>query len=50
MKDEYLDLVDENDNVIGKKKRSEIYAENLSNFRLVNAFIINSRKEFRINL
>jgi len=24
--DEYLDLVDENDNVVGKKKRSEVYA------------------------
>lgn len=32
--DEYLELVDENDNVVGKKKRSEIYAEHLSNFRL----------------
>ena len=27
--DEYLDLVDENDNVVGKKKRSEVYAEDL---------------------
>ncbi len=26
--DEYLDLVDENDHVNGKKKRSEIYTEN----------------------
>ncbi len=43
--DEYLDLVDENDQVINKKKRSEIYEENLSNFRVVNAFIINSKGE-----
>ena len=42
-KDEYLDLVDENDNVIGKKKRLEIYAQGLSNFRVVNVFVINSK-------
>lgn len=48
MSDEILDLVDENDNVIGKKLRSEIYAEHLSNFRVVNAFVINSRGEFWI--
>lgn len=42
MEDEYLDLVDANDTVIGKKLRSEIYAERLSNFRVVNAFVINS--------
>lgn len=46
--DEYLDLVDENDNVIGKKKRSEVYAENLSNFRVVNAFVVNSKGEIWI--
>lgn len=39
--DEFLDLVDEGDNVIDRKLRSEIYAENLSNFRVVNAFVIN---------
>lgn len=48
MFDEYLDLVDENDNVIGRKKRSEIYAENLSNFRVVNVFVINSKGEIWI--
>jgi isopentenyl-diphosphate delta-isomerase len=42
MNDEYLDLVSENDEVIGKKLRSEIYAEHLSNFRVVNAFLVNS--------
>ena len=46
--EEYLDLVDENDNVIGKKRRSEVYAEGLSNFRVVNAFIINSKGEIWI--
>ncbi|HEX3099695.1 MAG TPA: NUDIX domain-containing protein [Patescibacteria group bacterium] len=40
--DEDLDLVDENDNVIGKKKRSEVYAENLTNYRVINAFVINA--------
>jgi len=40
--DEFLDLVDDNDNVIGKKKRSEIYSEHLSNFRVINAFLVNS--------
>ncbi len=46
--DECLDLVDENDKVIGKKKRSEVYNENLSNFRVVNAFIVNSKGEMWI--
>ncbi len=41
--DEYLDLVNEKDAVIGKKLRSEVYAEGLSNFRVINAFIINSQ-------
>lgn len=42
MNDEYLDLVNEKDEVIGKKLRSEVYAEGLSNFRVVNAFLVNS--------
>ena len=42
MDDEYLDLVNEKDEVIGKKLRSEVYAEGLSNFRVVNAFLVNS--------
>ncbi len=40
--DEYLDLVNEHDEVIGRKLRSQIYEEKLSNFRVVNAFIKNS--------
>lgn len=40
--DEYLDLVNEHDEVIGKKLRSEVYAEHLSNFRVINAFVINT--------
>lgn len=46
--DEFLDLVDERDVVIGKKLRSEVQAEHLSNFRVVNAFIVNSKKELWI--
>lgn len=42
MNDEYLDLVNGNDEIIGKKLRSEVYAEGLSNFRVVNAFLVNS--------
>ena len=39
--DEYLDLVDANDNVIGRELRSVIYKEGVSNFRVVNGFIRN---------
>ncbi|MBI1754692.1 NUDIX hydrolase [Candidatus Azambacteria bacterium] len=46
--DEFLDIVDENDTVVGKKKRSEVYAEHLSNFRVVNAFAVNSKGEMWI--
>lgn len=46
--DEFLDLVDEHDTVIGRKKRSEIYSEHLSNFRVVNLFVKNSRGELWI--
>lgn len=41
--DEFLDLVDKNDKVIGKMKRSEVYDKGLSNFRAVNVFLINSK-------
>jgi isopentenyldiphosphate isomerase len=46
--DEFLDLVDDDDNIVGKKKRSEIYSEHLSNFRVINAFLINSFGELWI--
>jgi len=46
--DEYLDLVDLQDSVIGRKLRSEVYAEHLSNFRVVNAFVLNSKGELWI--
>ena len=40
--DEYLDIVDDEDNVVGRKRRSEVYARGIKNFRVVNAFILNS--------
>lgn len=40
--DELLDLVDQNDQVIGAKMRSAVYAEDLTNFRVVNAFLVNT--------
>ena len=46
--DEYLDLVDEQDNVIARKKRFDIYTEKLSNYRVVNAFVLNSKGEMWI--
>lgn len=45
--EELLDFVDANDQVIGQKSRSEIYAEKL-NFRTVNGFVINSKGELYI--
>lgn len=46
--DEKLDLVDAEDVVIGNKLRSAIYAEDLSNFRVINAFIRNSKGQLWI--
>jgi len=44
--DEYLDIVNENDVVIGKDLRSNIYAKNLSNnIRVINIFLFNSKNE-----
>lgn len=40
--DEILDIVDESDCVVGQKKRLEIYRQGLCNFRVVNAFVVNS--------
>ncbi len=43
MQDEYLDLVDENDKVIGKDWRNNIYAKGLDcNIRVVNVFLFNA--------
>lgn len=43
MQDEYLDIVDENDNVIGKDTRENIYNNGLEhNVRVINIFVFNS--------
>jgi isopentenyldiphosphate isomerase len=46
--DELLDIVDQNDKVIGRKLRSEIYENKMSNFRVVNAFLINDNGQLWI--
>lgn len=46
--DEVLDFVDGNDKVIGQEKRSIVYAKQWSNFRVINAFIRNSKGELWI--
>lgn len=48
MSDEILDLVSVDDIVIGQLPRSEIYNKKLSNFRVVNAFIINDQGQLWI--
>lgn len=42
MQEEILDLVNENDEVIGQMPRSEVYAKDLKNIRAVHCFIKNS--------
>lgn len=39
---EYLDLVDENDNIIGKEDRNIIYKNRCRNFRVINIIIVTS--------
>jgi len=46
--DEYLDLVNAQDEVIDVKLRSQVYAEGLFNFRVVNAFLVNSQGQLWI--
>lgn len=46
--DEYLDIVDAQDRVIGRRLRSQVYQEHASNFRVVNAFIVNSKGQLWI--
>ncbi len=43
--DEIIDIVNEEDIVIGQKKRSEIYLQRMVNFRVINAFLCNSHGE-----
>jgi isopentenyl-diphosphate delta-isomerase len=42
---ELLDLVSNEDAVIGVMPRTDVYAKNLNNFRVINAFLINSKGE-----
>lgn len=46
--DEILDLVSEADEIIGQEKRSIIYEQRLSCFRVINGFICNSEKKLWI--
>lgn len=46
--DEYLDVVDENDTVVGRELRSVLHAAGERNFRVVNAFIKNDKGELWI--
>jgi len=48
--DELLDLVDQDDNVIGSMYRDDVYAKGLSNFRVINAFLKNAKGEVWIPL
>ena len=43
--EEYLDLVDENDQVIGRMEIDELHEKGLRNFRAANLFIVNSKGE-----
>ncbi len=48
MEDELMDVVDRHNNVIGQKKRSELYAEDSPNCRAINAFLVNARGQIWI--
>jgi len=48
MTDEILDIVDKDDNVIGTMERSKVYKFGLRNFRVINAFIMNDKRELWI--
>lgn len=46
--DEFLDLVNDDDEVIGQMHRSEVHEKHLKNYRAVNVFIVNSKGELWI--
>lgn len=48
MTDELLDIVDQEDRVIGQMMRSEVYRNKMSNFRAINAFLINDEGQLWI--
>jgi isopentenyldiphosphate isomerase len=41
--DELLDIVNNNDDVIDQQLRSHVYAQGISHFRVINAFLINDQ-------
>ncbi|VVB74600.1 Uncharacterised protein [Candidatus Tiddalikarchaeum anstoanum] len=47
MAEEFLDLVDENDNVIGVDSRANIYREGKgNNIRVINILLFNSKENY----
>lgn len=47
---ELLDIVNEHDQIIDQRYRSEIYEKKLSCFRVINAFLVNDKKQLWIPL
>lgn len=47
-KEEYLDIVDSSDTVIGILPRTEVYKKSMNNFRVINAFLVNDKNEIWI--
>lgn len=45
---EILDIVSQNDIVIGQEIRSVVHSKNISNFRVINGFICNAEKQLWI--
>ena len=48
LKDELLDLVDNQDNIIGQIARSKVWQDHIKNVRVINVFLINSKNELWI--
>jgi len=48
MNEEFLDIVNQNDQVIDTLSRNEVYAKNLINFRAIDAFLINDQGQLWI--
>ncbi len=48
MQDELLDIVNDQDQIVGQMLRSDVYAQNTYYFRVVNEFIINSQGQLWI--
>lgn len=48
MQDEMLDIVDDQDQIVGQMSRSDVYAQNKYHFRVVNAFVVNDQGQLWI--